>query len=88
MPFFTVTCVSGRMDYQSFESCWIRNIKKSFEPLAIQSCLMPTSNGAWPGFEVSASESCCDLQKGDTTIVMHSNIKIKRIGKAHSGGEI
>lgn len=38
--------------------------------------------------EVSASGNCYDLGVGDTTIVMHSDIKIKRIGKTHSGGEI
>lgn len=35
--------------------------------------------------EVLASDNCYDLWVGDTTIVMRSNIKIKRIGKTHSG---
>lgn len=47
----------------------------------------PLSMVCGQALEVSASENCYDLQVGDTTIVMHSNIKIKLIGKTHSGGE-
>lgn len=75
--FFPVACVSHRRDYKPFQSCWIRNIKSYLTSWQNRVAWCPLSMVCGQALEVSASENCYDLQVGDTTIVMHSNIKIK-----------
>lgn len=82
LPFFPVTCVSNKMDYKSFQSCWIRNTKSYLTSWQDRVAWCSLAMVCGQAIDVSASENSCDLQVGDTMIVvMHSNIKPKRIGK-------
>lgn len=49
IPFFTLSCVSERMDNKSFQSCWISNMKELFDLLTKESCSVSTDNSVCPG---------------------------------------